>query len=88
MSQRKDKAMRKVAKNMADELIPELAANTMSVIQGMKDSWAYDEKVQWCRWFLEIDDVADLMAALNGGDIEVDSDQIELPLGVSHDTGR
>jgi hypothetical protein len=71
MSQRKDKAMRNVAKKMADELIPQLANNTNEVIMEMQATWPYEDKVQFCRWFLGLETMEDLMATL-GEDTETE----------------
>lgn len=64
MSGRRDKAMRNVAKKMTDELIPQLANNTQAVIVEMREHWPHEDKIQFCRWFLELDDTADVMTAL------------------------
>jgi hypothetical protein len=83
MSQKKDKNMRKVAKDMAAKLIPEMANNTMEVMQQMQETWPMEEKVQWCRWFLGLENLEDLIPEL----AFEDENQLELPLEeVQHGT--
>ena len=79
MSQRKDKAMRKVAKDMTAKLIPEMANNTMEVMQQMQETWPMEEKLQWCRWFLGLENIEDMIPEL--AEQSADPAQMELDFG-------
>jgi hypothetical protein len=76
MSQKKDKNMRKVAKDMTEKLIPQMANNTMEVMTQMKETWPLEEKVQWCRWFLGLEDLENLIPEFD----EPNPNQLELSL--------
>lgn len=93
MSGRRDKAMRKVAKEMADKLIPELAQNTNEVIMEMQATWPHEDKVQFCRWFLGLDSTEALMQELMGGgpgldELIDDPNQLEFDFGQGDEHGQ
>lgn len=90
MSGRKNKAMRKVAKEMTEELIPQLANNTNQVIMEMQATWPHEDKVQFCRWFLGLESEEALMQELMGGgpgldELVDDPNQLEFDFGGGDD---
>jgi hypothetical protein len=53
MSGRKNKHLRKIAREMSQGAINEMVANTNDVILAMQQNWPREDKLEFCKWFLD-----------------------------------
>ena len=52
MSSKQDKKLRKIAKQITQQAVVDLVGNTYDVITEMKENWSFEERAEFCEWFL------------------------------------